>query len=131
MTKRTRISSGTPFEIKVGYSRAVRVGDTVYVSGTTAMKDGQLVGVGDCGLQTKQTLENIVWALEQAGATADDVVRYRIYLTNINDWPVATEEVAKVFGATRPTGTLVAISALINPEMLVEIEVDAVIGLTD
>lgn len=131
MTKRTRISSGTPFEIKVGYSRAVRVGDTVYVSGTTAMKDGQLVGVGDCGLQTKQTLENIVWALEQAGATANDVVRYRIYLTNTNDWPAATEEVAKVFGATRPTGTLVAISALINPEMLVEIEVDAVIGLTD
>jgi len=131
MSKRTRISSGTPFEINVGYSRAVRVGDTVFVSGTTAMKDGQLVGVGDCGAQTRQTLENIVWALEQAGATANDVVRYRIYLTNINDWPAATEEVARVFGPARPTGTLVAITGLINPEMLVEIEVDAIIGMTD
>ena len=73
---------------------------------------------------------NIVWALSQAGATPDDVVRYRIYLTNIADWPAVTDEVAKVFGATRPIGTLVEVKGLINPEMLVEIEVDAVLGLT-
>lgn len=131
MTHKARISSGTPFEAKVGYSRAIRYGDNVIVAGTTAMKDGQLVGPGDARAQAKQTLANIVWALEQAGATANDVVRYRIYLTNIADWPAVTEEVAAVFGATRPIGTLVEVKGLINPEMLVEIEVDAVIELTD
>lgn len=131
MTKRQRISSGTPFEKKVGYSRAVRIGDQVIVAGTTAMKDGELVGVGDAGAQTRQTLENILWALEQAGATADDVVRYRIYLTNISDWPAVTEEVAKVFAPALPAGTLVEVKGLINPDMLVEIEVDAVLGMTD
>lgn len=131
MTRKQRISSGTPFETKVGYSRAVRYGDNVIVSGTTAMKDGYLVGPGDARAQTRQTLANIVWALEQAGATPADVVRYRIYLTNISDWPAVTEEVAAVFGTTRPTGTLVEVKGLINPEMLVEIEVDAVLGLDD
>ena len=104
--ERTRISSGTPFEIKVGYSRAVRVGETVFVSGTTAMKDGQLVGVGDCGAQTRQTLENIVWALEQAGATANDVVRYRIYLTNILEYdPINSFHLHGNFFDYYPTGT--------------------------
>lgn len=131
MNQKQRISSGTPFETKVGYSRAIRYGDNVIVSGTTAMKDGKLVGPGDAREQTKQTLANIVWALEQAGATAADVVRYRIYLTNIADWPAVTEEVAAVFGATRPIGTLVEVKGLINPEMLVEIEVDAVLGLNE
>lgn len=131
MAQRTRISSGTPFEKRVGYSRAVVVGDLVFVSGTTAMKDGQLVGPGDARAQTRQILANILWALEQAGASANDVVRYRLYLTNIEDWPVVTEEVAAVFGEVRPTGTLVEVKGLINPEMLVEIEVDAVLGMTD
>jgi enamine deaminase RidA (YjgF/YER057c/UK114 family) len=131
MTTRTRISSGTPFEVKVGYSRAIRYGDNVIVAGTTAMKEGKLVGAGDAAAQTRQVLANILWALEQAGAAASDVVRYRIYLTNIADWPAVTEELAKVFGATRPIGTLVEVKGLINPEMLVEIEVDAVTGLTD
>lgn len=107
------------------------VGDLIFVSGTTAMKDGQLVGPGDARAQTRQTLENILWALEQAGATANDVVRYRLYLTNIADWPAVTEEVATVFGDVRPAGTLVEVKGLINPEMLVEIEVDAILGLSD
>jgi enamine deaminase RidA (YjgF/YER057c/UK114 family) len=128
---RRRISSGTPFEAKVGYSRALVVGDQVFVAGTTAMKDGRLVGQGDARAQTRQTLANILWALEQAGATANDVVRYRLYLTNIADWPAVTEEVAAVFGEVRPIGTLVEVKGLINPEMLIEIEVDAILGLTD
>ncbi len=131
MTKRTRVSTGTPFEIKVGYSRAVRVGDMVFVSGTTAMRDGALVGVGDAGAQTRQILANIVWALDQADASANDVVRYRIYLTNIADWPAVTEEVSKVFGGALPTSTLLEVKGLIYPEMLVEIEVDAVVGSSD
>lgn len=131
MAQRTRISSGGPFEAKFGYSRAVRVGDLVMVSGTTAMKDGKVVGVGNARAQARQTLENIVWALEQAGATANDVVRYRIYLVDISDWPAVTEEVATVFGAALPTGTLVEVKGLINLEMLVEIEADAIVGVTD
>jgi enamine deaminase RidA (YjgF/YER057c/UK114 family) len=101
------------------------------VSGTTAMKDGKVVGVGNARAQARQTLENIVWALEQAGATANDVVRYRIYLVDISDWPAVTEEVATVFGAALPTGTLVEVKGLINLEMLVEIEADAIVGVTD
>jgi enamine deaminase RidA (YjgF/YER057c/UK114 family) len=128
---RTRVSTGTPFEIKVGYSRAVRVGDMVFVSGTTAMKDGALVGVGDAGAQTRQILANIGWALEQAGASAKDVIRYRIYLTNIADWPAVTDEVAKVYAPALPTATLVEVKGLINPDMLVEIEVDAIVGAED
>ena len=131
MTQKTRISTGSPFESSVGYSRAIRYGDTVLVSGTTGTKDGKVVGVGDARAQTVQALANIVWALEQAGASASDVVRYRIYLTNIADWTAVTDEVARVFGLHRPTGTLVEVKGLILPEMLVEIEVDAVIGLTD
>jgi enamine deaminase RidA (YjgF/YER057c/UK114 family) len=131
MPKRTRVSTGTPFEIKVGYSRAVRVGDLVFVSGTTAMKDGALVGIGDAREQTRQILENITWALGQAGSNANEVVRYRIYLTNIADWPEVTEEVARVFSPAWPTSTLLEVKGLINPEMLVEIEVDAVVGAAD
>jgi enamine deaminase RidA (YjgF/YER057c/UK114 family) len=131
VAKRTRVSSGTSFEKSVGYSRAVVVGDLIFVSGTTAMKDGQLVGPGDARAQTRQTLENILWALEQVSATANDVVRYRLYLTNIADWPAVTEEVAAVFGDVRPAGTLVEVKGLINPEMLVEIEVDAILGISD
>jgi enamine deaminase RidA (YjgF/YER057c/UK114 family) len=131
MMKRRRISSGTPFEAKVGYSRVVVVGNHVFVAGTTAMNNGQLVGIGDARLQTRQTLANILWALEQAGATANDVVRYRLYLTNIADWPVVTEEVADVFGGVRPVATLVEVKGLIDPDMLIEIEVDAILGMLD
>ena len=131
MAKRTRVSTGTPTEIKFHYSRAVRVGDFVFVSGTTATKDGALVGVGDAGAQTRQILANILWALGQAGASANDVVRNRIYLTNIADWPAVVDEVSKAFAPAVPTSTLVEVKGLINPDMLVEIEVDAIVGATD
>ena len=103
MAKRTRVSTGTPLEVKYHYSRAVRVGDFVFVSGTTAMKDGALVGVGDAGAQTRQILANIVWALGQAGASVNDVVRYRIYLTIVADSPEVGEEVSKAFAPALPT----------------------------
>jgi enamine deaminase RidA (YjgF/YER057c/UK114 family) len=131
VAKRTRVSTGTPLEVKYRYSRAVRVGDLVFVSGTTAMKDGALVGVGDARAQTRQVLANIAWALGQAGASASDIVRYRIYVTNVADSPAVVEEVSKAFGPAIPTATLVEVKGLINPDMLVEIEVDAIVGATD
>ena len=128
MAGRMLISSGGPFEAKAGYSRAVRVGDFVFVSGTASIKDGQVHGAGDPRAQTRRILEVIVDALEKAGSSARDVVRYRIYLTRVEDWPVVIEEVAAVFGQAMPTGTLVEVKGLILPELTVEIEVDAMIG---
>ncbi len=125
------VSSSSPFEAKIGYSRAVRVGDRVFVAGTTAMQAGEPVAVGDAGAQTRHILGIIMRALEEAGATANDVVRYRIYLTNIDDWPAVLDEMAEVFGSVAPAATLVAVTALINPKSLVEIEVYAVVGITD
>jgi enamine deaminase RidA (YjgF/YER057c/UK114 family) len=126
--ERQNISSGTPWEAKVGYSRAVRVGNQVFVSGTTAMKDGQLVGIGDASAQTRQILANIDWALQQAGATFEDVIRYRVYLTDITVWPQVAEALAETFAEIRPANTLVAIAGLVMPEMLVEIEADAIVA---
>jgi enamine deaminase RidA (YjgF/YER057c/UK114 family) len=94
-------------------------------------KDGALVGVGDAGAQTRQILANILWALGQAGASANDVVRNRIHLTNIADWPAVVDEVSKAFAPAVPTSTLVEVKGLINPDMLVEIEVDAIVGASD
>ena len=130
MTESARlcISSGTAFEVAVGYSRAVRVGNAVYVSGTTAMRDGQLVGHGDAAAQTRQILTNISWALTQAGATMEDVVRCRIYVTDISQWQAIGAELVQVFGDIRPANTLVEVSALIDPAMLLEIDADAVVG---
>jgi enamine deaminase RidA (YjgF/YER057c/UK114 family) len=125
---RQLISSGGPFEKIGGYSRAVRVGDQVFVSGSTAVKDGQVVGPGDVVAQTRQTLSTITRALQQAGATLADVVRYRIYLTNIADRSKVLPIFGEYFGDSRPAGTLVAVSALISPEMMIEIEVDAIAG---
>ncbi len=125
---RRRIGSGTPYEATVGYSRAVRVGDAVFVSGTTALKDGVLVGAGDAAAQTRQILANVAWALDQAGATMADVVRCRIYVTDITVWPQVGEELGRVFAGIRPANTLVAVSALVDPAMLVEIEADAIVG---
>ena len=125
---RQQVSSGTAYEAKVGYSRALRVGDTVFVSGTTALKDGTLVGAGDAAAQTRQVLANIAWALAQAGATMEEVVPCRIHVTDIADWPAVGDELGKVFGDIRPANTLVAVSALVDPAMLVEIEVDAIVG---
>lgn len=125
---RQRISSGGPWEKIGGYSRAVRVGDHIYVSGSTAMKDGKIVGSGDVVAQTHQTLATISAALQEAGASLADVVRYRIYLTNVSDSEKVIPVFGEYFGEIRPAGTLVAVSALIAPEMMIEIEVDAIAG---
>ena len=129
MTARANFASGAPWESRVGYSRAVRVGGQIWISGTTATAaDGTLVGIGDAYAQAKQALANIAAALAQAGATPADVVRTRIYVTDIAHWEAVGRAHAEMFGVVRPAATMVEVRRLIDAEMLVEIEADAAIA---
>jgi enamine deaminase RidA (YjgF/YER057c/UK114 family) len=123
---RTRYASGTPWEPKVGYSRAVRVGARIYVSGTTATSpDGSIVGRGDAYAQTVQTLENIERALTALGSRRADIVRLRVFVTDLGDFDAIARALGERFGEIRPASTMVQVSALVDPAMRVEIEADA------
>lgn len=124
---RKNISSGAPWEEKVGYSRAVRIGNWIAVAGTTAIKDGVIAGTGSPYLQTIVILDKIQSALAEAGANLEDVIRTRIYVTDMAHWEEVGRAHGEFFGKIRPAATLVEVSRLIDPDLLVEIEADAIV----
>lgn len=125
--ERVNIATGAPWEEKVGYSRAVRIGNIVEVSGTVALKDGELVGKGDAYVQTKRILEIIDDVLQQAGAKMEDVVRTRIFVTDISQWEAIGRAHGEAFHAIKPATSMIEVSQLIDPDYLLEIEVSAVV----
>ena len=127
--QRKNVSSGTQWELVLGYSRVVRLGDSVYVSGTTATdKEDNIVGVANPYAQTIQVIKNIQTALQAVGASLKDVVRTRVYVTDMNNWKKVGQAHAEFFKHIRPASTLVEVSRLINPEILVEMEVGAIVN---
>ena len=129
MSDRKNISSGAPWEAVVGYSRAVRIGHHVWVAGTTATdENGNVVGNGDAAAQMRYALQKIGGALETAGATFENVVRTRTFVTDISQWEAIGRVHGEFFGAVRPAATMVEVSKLIDPAHMIEVEVDAYVG---
>lgn len=125
---RTKLGSGAIWENTIGYSRAVKVGNIIEIAGTTAVKEGEVLHTGDAYLQTVSILKTIEQVLQQMGVSLNDVVRTRIYLKNIDDWEEVGKAHGEFFGNIKPAATMVAVAALINPEMLVEIEATAILS---
>ncbi len=131
-TRKQLISSGSPFEAQVGFSRAVRVGDIVHIAGTAPIgADGQAACIGDPAGQARRCFEIVRDTLEKAGGSLADVVRTRIFLTRIDDWPIVAHVHGEVFGAIRPVCTVMQVSRFIDPNWLLEVEADAIIGASE